>query len=167
MGPFDVDLTQIPDGGNLSTGEGSGGDISRPSGTCLYLPLYFSPRFLFLALVSPSDAPDRLIRIKYHPRSKQTDTLTVLEEFYGTVAQDQGSRTVRSDGRPPWFPFRTEEDFEFTKLSVRMNIGYQEIQDLLQFTKTSSDGPSNITLRDYREMFATMDKAANLHTPVS
>jgi hypothetical protein len=113
----------------------------------------------------PTNAPT--IRIEHHPNSGLPDVVLTLDEYVArtnaTVEQlydlsnpagVETNEAHNSSTHPPWYPFRTQADFDFAEFVSMLRLSNPEIDALIKRHKTvwmPSNVQANITFNSHRD----------------
>lgn len=105
------------------------------------------------------------IKVEYHPSSRRLPQIVDFEDY-----REQEERVYKlADNIPePWRPFRTRTDFEFAELAHETFSTENQITRFIKLINQnkSTDNKDGFTIKDYKDLEATWDKASNLLSPV-
>jgi hypothetical protein len=104
-----------------------------------------------LATTPPIQPP--YMRIQYHPASQKEDSYIPLNEYVQALREADNTPTpLTSATRPPWYPFKSKEDFEFTEYVTEKRLSNSDIDNLLELMRTSWCNGLKISFQTHRDI---------------
>ena len=136
-----------------------------------------SPRFVPPEPTPPEQPPDitglrdsmfnlstpENIRLVYHPSSGLPDKVVSLDEYlqeqhvssHSSSSDSNSANASRKPVRPPWYPFRSFEDFDLAEYITENNLSQAAINELLRRHRnvwSTSPGNSKISFKNYNDL---------------
>lgn len=105
------------------------------------------------------------IKIEYHPHSNRQPSIIPFDDF----GKREEIRPIcpPPEHLQPWHPWRSRTDFEAAALALDCHMNESQTNKLVELLNRVSFGIDNFTLKNYDDMQATWDRAAERATKVT
>ncbi|TFK82664.1 hypothetical protein K466DRAFT_499894 [Polyporus arcularius HHB13444] len=101
------------------------------------------------------------IRVEYHPNSGRPSTTSHFEEF---TRKTPSSYTPPPDDIP-WWPFRSEFDYEFVRLCLAAGLNKDQVNSFIALMRRVERGGESFTFASHADMQRTWKDAYDNLTP--
>ncbi|KAJ3563803.1 hypothetical protein NP233_g8701 [Leucocoprinus birnbaumii] len=98
----------------------------------------------------PSTPQKDDIKVEYHPHSERPACTVPFEQFVRKeTTSGTGSKRLRVN---PWEPFKTQSDFEFSKIALESNLSRSQVERLIKLFHRSRPSEDIFSLLNYDDM---------------
>lgn len=103
----------------------------------------------------------------YHPHSGLAPTLDHFGDYKRSPDSSGDVRRPVPPDETPWEPFRSRLDFEFAELATEARLNRSQIERLLRIMNKAAENGSQFTLRSYKDLEDTWERASHSQSLVS
>jgi hypothetical protein len=110
-------------------------------------------------IIDPPDLPF-FIEVVPHPDSgTRTPTIISLDHANVTSKADSSARNINPSDLPPWAPFKSRADFEFTEIAVKSGTPKDLVNFHLRCLHHSWTDSTRVTFKTYADMSESLAAA--------
>lgn len=95
------------------------------------------------------------IRTTYHPRSN----LSIVIEPFDTYGKN-ASLPPQPVSTTPWYPFHSQPEFEFAKITLQAALSNSQIDALIKVIRKLIDDKEKFIIKNHGEIHALWEKAS-------